>query len=140
MHPSAALHVRARPGQDRRVASPRCRHRRPKCLVVSQVEPAGERTTCRRARWGQTAVVHLYPRILPFALCLSCIPARSCALDLAIGAQRSLAPFCPFLPATLSSPPLTNRRHRHHRRRQDWLALHRRPGHDKYSTPSECCV
>lgn len=43
----------------------------PKCLVVPRVEPAGERTTCRRDRWGQTAVVHLYlrpPRACPRSL------------------------------------------------------------------------
>lgn len=62
----------------------------------SSGEPAGERTTCRRDRWGQTAVVH------------SLLPSSSPLLySRSTRAQRSPTPFCPFLPAAWSSPPLT---------------------------------
>lgn len=73
----------------------------------SSGEPAGERTTCRRDRWGQTAVHNLLPSSSPL------LYSRSTR------AQRSPTPFCPFLPAAWSSlplpPPPFPRRH------QDWL-------------------
>lgn len=73
-----------------------------KCLVVPRVEPAGERTTCRRDRWGQTAVVHLYPR--PCRAYPLFAPAPSTSHEM--GAQRSPTPFCPFLPLRMDLPTI----------------------------------
>lgn len=109
MHPSAALRMRARPGQVRRVASPRGagtdgrnawwslewspREKEPPAVGIG----GGKLPSC-------TFTLVFFPS-LSISLSLSCTPARSRALDLATRARRSLAPFCPFLPAARSSPP-----------------------------------
>jgi len=97
-----------------------------KCLVVPRVEPAGERTTCRRDRWGQTAVVHLYPR--PRRAYPLLAPAPSTPHEM--GAQRSPTPFCPFRPSAWISPPFN----RHHR--QGWLVLRLCPEHETDLAPN----
>lgn len=102
-----------------------------KCLVVPRVEPAGERTTCRRDRWGQTAVVHRYPR--PRRSYPLFAPAPSTSHE--IGTQRSPTPFCPFRPAAWISPPFNR-----HRCRQGWLVLRSCPGHDTNLAPNGFCV
>lgn len=65
----------------------------------SSGEPAGERTTCRRDRWGQTAVVHLLPSSSPL------LYPRATRAPTFADTLLSLPPRRMVIPTFCASPP-----------------------------------